>query len=104
MGALLTGVLVDGSVPVIEHCRRELDVLLAKRRRSVRRGRRLIKRACRLLVRMSTEPEAVTSLFTEYERRMPPKRGGSTERATSESDAQAATATDGGASRRVQRS
>jgi hypothetical protein len=36
---------------------------------------------------MHQEPDAVTSLFTEYERTMPPKAGGSTERAMSESGA-----------------
>jgi hypothetical protein len=45
MGAVLTGFLGDGSIPGIERCRRELDVLLAKRRRGVRRGRRLLQRA-----------------------------------------------------------
>jgi hypothetical protein len=98
MAAFLTGYLGDGSIIGIERCSRELSVLLAKRRRGVRRGRRLTKRAWRLLVRLRQEPDAITSLFAEYERTMPPKSSGLIARATSESGAQAATAPDGEAS------
>lgn len=45
---------------------RELDRLLAKRRRGVRRGRRVRVRGLRQLDRLRQEPDRVTSLLSDY--------------------------------------
>lgn len=44
---------------------RELDRLLAKRRRGVRRGRRVRVRGLRQLDRLRQEPDRVTSLLSD---------------------------------------
>jgi hypothetical protein len=76
----LSASLTGGSQTIHEQSQRDLAVLLAKRRRGVRRGRRVRERARGLSGRMSQEPYAVNSLLTEYERTMPPQFDGSTER------------------------
>ena len=73
--ALITGFLADGSIPGIERCKRELDVLLAKRRRGVRRGRRVLCRALRALVRLSKQPDTAGSLIRDYDGRRGPSVG-----------------------------
>ena len=68
IAALLRGFVLERSIPSVEQRRRELDVLLAKRRRSVRRGRRLLVRALREIRLAAKEPDRVTSLLSEYGR------------------------------------
>ena len=66
ISALLRGVLGDRSIPGIEQRKRETDILLAKRRRGVRRGRRLVVRALRQIRLIGKEPDVVASLLSEY--------------------------------------
>lgn len=63
---LLRGFIADGSLTLDERGDRELDLLLAKRRRGVRRGRRVVLRALRRLAGMTKEPDAIISLLREY--------------------------------------
>jgi hypothetical protein len=44
-----------------------LDLLLAKRRRGIRRGRRIFVRAFRQLERIRKEPDLVASPLSEYD-------------------------------------
>jgi hypothetical protein len=66
LGTLLRGFVSDGSLTLDEQGERELDLLLAKRRRGIRRGRRVLRRALRRLAHMRTEPDAVEALVNQY--------------------------------------
>jgi hypothetical protein len=66
LAILLRGVVLGGSLAALEHCERRLNLLLAKRRRGIRRGRRIFVRAFRQLERIRKEPDFVASLLSDY--------------------------------------
>jgi hypothetical protein len=65
LAQLLTGFLATGAIE--EAAGPALDVLLAKRRRGVRRGRRVQQRAIRELARLPTRLTRAVDLLETYE-------------------------------------
>lgn len=64
--ALLGGTLSDQPFELDDQSERELDLLLAKRRRGVRRGRRILVRALRHLGRLPKRLDRQIALLDEY--------------------------------------
>lgn len=67
-GNLFRG-MANGMFSVNPEGDHEVDLLLAKRRRGVRRGRRVLVRAARHLGRFGRGPEVATALLAEFNRR-----------------------------------